>query len=741
MRYTRVDYENFLNTELETQMTEYERLVETKAIVLKNRGDVFVGRYQTMQPNGIAILKVRVSDNMPRKNTFWTASYLNGNMGSFKNWGDLSWSELRKNHQKDYSDAYCAWIGKSDDPNFCLIGIKGLSMEFAKLLEHGNTIVAFGPKDPPLKYLINLIDIVRDNESQSIKSVLNYEFQTDNQWHPMNIDVNANFADILLRQIEDVHRIIVQGPPGTGKTYKMAQLAAKLLEQRKSVLVTALTNQALIELASKDDLQQFLEGGKVSKTSLTVDESKELPKLKSNEGNVCNAAEGYLSLATFYISSGWAKDAEIEPFDYVIMDEASQALFPMIAAVLKLGKNTVWIGDQNQLSPIVITNENVINKFGWGQIVKGFDTLCKNLPYKSFRLSDTYRLTPRGASFTGLFYDGKLRSISEHQQIETNLPILNKAGGPSLINLDMKVGDKAPSNAFSVICKLVTDILRESPKARLAVLSKFRETVRQLQKSFMLNSNLKEIPENVKIETVDRVQGLTVDYCIFLIPNVSIQYSLDKELFNVATSRAKFCTIIVAEKSLLNNDMSEEVRKYIQSIDNERLTYTIESPAVHTISSGNIELTIVDKIDLSKFEQHTKGRVYIIDTNVFVNCPNIISRIGKHNSIVLSAKAIDELDKLKITLDDKGKKAVQEALRNINKSFESRKLRMETADVSLLPNDFNKKSPDNQILTVVLKVQDENPILLTSDNGLQIKAKGLKIETVSLKEFLSKSNY
>ena len=45
MRYTRKDYETFLSTELETQMREYARLVETKAIVLKERGDVFVGRF------------------------------------------------------------------------------------------------------------------------------------------------------------------------------------------------------------------------------------------------------------------------------------------------------------------------------------------------------------------------------------------------------------------------------------------------------------------------------------------------------------------------------------------------------------------------------------------------------------------------------------------------------------------------------------------------------------------------
>jgi predicted ribonuclease YlaK len=45
-----------------------------------------------------------------------------------------------------------------------------------------------------------------------------------------------------------------------------------------------------------------------------------------------------------------------------------------------------------------------------------------------------------------------------------------------------------------------------------------------------------------------------------------------------------------------------------------------------------------------------------------------------------------------------------------------------------------KRSPDNMILTITLKLKNEIPILLTSDNGLQVKAKGLGISTITLKE-------
>ena len=158
-------------------------------------------------------------------------------------------------------------------------------------------------------------------------------------------------------------------------------------------------------------------------------------------------------------------------------------------------------------------------------------------------------------------------------------------------------------------------------------------------------------------------------------------------------------------------------------------------------------LKIIDKIDLSKFEKPKKEiikgkeNIYIIDTNVFVDYPDVISKIDQKYSIVLSAKVIDELDYLKIKLSEEQKKNVQRALKLINENIDKRGIKMDTADLSLLPNDFNKKSPDNLILSVAMKFREENPIILTSDNGLQIKAKGLGLTTIKLKEFLNQLKY
>lgn len=175
--------------------------------------------------------------------------------------------------------------------------------------------------------------------------------------------------------------------------------------------------------------------------------------------------------------------------------------------------------------------------------------------------------------------------------------------------------------------------------------------------------------------------------------------------------------------------------------------YIEKNILIKTSNQNQTDIKVVGKIDLSRFEKpkkeisQDKQNIYIIDTNVFIDCPDIISKIDKQYQIVLSAKVIDELDYLKISLTDEQQKNVQKSLRHINESIDKRKIKMDTADLTLLPNDFNKKSPDNLILSVALKYNNENPIMLTSDNGLQIKAKGLGITTIKLKEFLTQTKY
>lgn len=315
-------------------------------------------------------------------------------------------------------------------------------------------------------------------------------------------------------------------------------------------------------------------------------------------------------------------------------------------------------------------------------------------------------------------------------------------------------------------------ITEHYPEKEVAIITPFRDTVKLLQKEFYTDSQQLDIT----VETIDRIQGMTVDYSVVYFPMNNIGFALSENRFNVATSRSKSTTLIISDLDF--NALSSVPRKSLTYIRNcnvidskngcvtkHELAYypeSISSPVVEAVDTTPDELPVetkneplvisnevalvkvLGKIDTSKFERkkveiiEDKENYYIIDTNVFVNCPEIISKIDKRYTVVLAAKVIDELDKLKITLSDSDQKNVQAALRSINKQMTQRDIRLELADISLLPRDFDKRSPDNMILTVALKYKGENnnPILLTSDNGLMVKAMGLKITCISLKDYL-----
>ena len=157
-------------------------------------------------------------------------------------------------------------------------------------------------------------------------------------------------------------------------------------------------------------------------------------------------------------------------------------------------------------------------------------------------------------------------------------------------------------------------------------------------------------------------------------------------------------------------------------------TFDTSLITTETVLDGDNKLSLMS-------EDNCKLTFSSTDTNVFVECPDIINKIGNKNKIIIPAKVLDELDKLKLK-PETDKQKLNKASRNIAEAFTKNFSKMEAADVSLLPVGFDSKTPDCMILSVALKHKDENVIFLTSDLNLQARASGLEIKTKSLREFL-----
>lgn len=757
MHYTREQHKRFLDKELTAVSEEYLKKLNSKATALLSNNDIYVTQFvkldlknnpetdsaRNVLGSGQLMLRFKKDKGIPRKNEYFTAVILEKDMCLPQNWGDLSWGKLRY-HQVEFSEVHCVWQGKTDDKGFLLCGFSGISLEMSQYLTKNNLqgcVVVLGPQEPPMDYYQHLIEIVSNTKQMPASSILDFD-KKDVAWNPGTINSDCSNAEIILKALESEDELVFQGPPGTGKTYLMASLVSRLLEERKSVLITAMTNRALIELAQKDSLSKHLAEGKIMKTNVSADEISECKHILPIESKEITCLPGKATLSTFYNSSGWAGKCYAEqPFDYVIMDEASQALFGMIAACKNLGKKIIWIGDQNQMQPIVLLSEETLIRNDYYMLADGFKTLCSNFEFKSYILNETHRLLPKAAALTSLFYHIPIKSVADfsYQFTDSKLGYLPDDGGCAIINYDMPIGLKDHKASCEFTVNIIENLLNINKKLDIAVLSKFRASVRMLQNCFIGRYGSMD---NVLIDTVERVQGMTCDVCIYYIPNTIMSMSLDKPLFNVATSRAKQLSIIVCDKSIMNCNCDNSVRTYLQTVCSRHTTErsTQQEPQKETSNSSGLK--IIGFVDPSTFERKRKEivsdkkNIYVIDTNVFVNCPDIITKVGDDYSIAMAAKVVDELDKMKIKLDEQGKRNAEKAIRNINNT--KRDIMFELSDVSLLPSDFDKKSPDNMILSVAMKFKDDNPILLTSDNGLQVKAKILGFKTISLKDFLRK---
>jgi rRNA-processing protein FCF1 len=768
MRYTRQEHSNFLEEELQAQTKAFNQKLNTSAtFLLQEREELFVAQFQTFK-EGEMILKFSTKRGLPRKGEYLYCFTVPKELRDYRNWGDKTYGDLVK-EKGNFTETVCVWQSSAKDKdgnidtNFCLAGFRGVDLDFAvNISKAEKMILLLGPNKPPFEYIANLQKIVQTNNSENVSQILDQDFQ-NSKWQPSLLDNQKDIPSFILNQLTLSDDLILIGPPGTGKTYQIAEICKKLCEQGKSVLVTSLTNRALMEVIEKPAIALLLEAGKVFKTKISTDEAKEIPQLQQIKE--LNPQPSSLVLSTFFIASSEAANInDNPPFDFVIVDEASQALLGMFGASKLLGKKNIWIGDTKQLPPVVALNEDKVSKKNYDFLVDGLKALSGTASVPIYQLTETYRLSNRGANYTGLFYNNSLKSKAKND-IRLAFPELpnevniffNSQGGSALIKTDLEVGNKKPKNALEIAKLLVVHLLNANENLHISVLSNYIETVKALQKSIYQTVGN---PNNLLIETVARIQGLTTDITIFVIPNSGYNHSLEKRLFNVATSRAKRHTIIISDSNIVTSypQLDENVKAYLNKLNEEFSFYytynrklietkTMQPKEIHEPEQPQTGLKVLGKIDLSQFEKpkkeikKDKQNIYIIDTNVFVDYPDIISKIDKQYQIVLSAKVIDELDYLKISLTEEQKNNVHKAIKQINDSFDKRNLKMDTADMTLLPDDFNKKSPDNFILSVALKYKSENPIMLTSDNGLQIKAKGLGITTITLKDFLKQTRH
>ena len=279
MNIDRKKHWQFLEDELKAETEEFKKTYLTIAIsLLKITQEMYVAQFVSFK-DGEMIMKFSNSRALPRKGEFLVCMALPADLQDYRNWGDKTYRDLYKARYNS-TECVCIWHSPADDKRYSLVGFSKVSVDFANYIkETPGIVLTFAPQRPPIDYAMNLQRIVEDRLSTGASSVLDANYE-NKDWKPILVKQN-NVSDFVYSQLLLCDTMILEGPPGTGKTYMIAELCARLCAEGKSVMVTALTNRALMEIAEKPAVESLLNDHKIFKTNITMDEQKELGKLES----------------------------------------------------------------------------------------------------------------------------------------------------------------------------------------------------------------------------------------------------------------------------------------------------------------------------------------------------------------------------------------------------------------------------------------------------------------------------
>jgi superfamily I DNA and/or RNA helicase len=515
----------------------------------------------------------------PRINTPYECFLFGGvNAPENINSWSMTYEKFRSDFAKLTSSILPIFYLNQSATNKVIIGCKDLDIEYMdfveKLLEQGKKpTIIIARKDPPYQYLINLKKYVEKNPTDK---VINTSFNGNlESWIPDTINDRKQLCKEVINKLNTNGEAIIQGPPGTGKSTLISEVVTELINRGNSICITALTNKALMEIADKDALKLIASAGKVYKTNLTLNELKDNSYLKKSDDLTVGKSE--LLLATYYKLSDWFHPDKIDStlrklpvYDVLIIEEASQSFLTTIAAFKRLGSKILIVGDPIQLPPIIL-NENLAPSIHplAKKYAQGLISYVENITSPAYMLQDTYRLSVEAALQTSIFYNKPIRSIQVDRKTihSSHSKQFLDIGGATKIKYLPILSSKKGFNELIDLCKqIVSDLDENNVAISIAILSPFKKTVLSLQESLFQTLESKN---EIIIETIDRIQGLTVDFCIVALTLDNPTFALDLNRINVATSRAKSGTLIITDKEYVRfKGINPKVTKFLNSLNN-----------------------------------------------------------------------------------------------------------------------------------------------------------------------------
>jgi uncharacterized protein len=373
----------------------------------------------------------------------------------------------------------------------------------------------------------------------------------------------------------------IQGPPGTGKTYTGARMICELVRAGKKVGVTA-TGHTVIQNLLKAVLKQARKEGltvscatKVYKKSDDPGDIREFTG--SNYDPVLNGMRG----GAFDVLGGsswlWAREDARDLVDVLVVDEAGQMTLADVVVSSQAAKSVVLLGDPQQLEqPQQGSHPEGTEASALAHILEGDPVIT---PERGIFLSETRRMAPAICDFCSeVFYEGKVTSHAGlEKQCITGTGRFDGAGlwlVPVTHEGNQHESPEEVAEVERIIATLTCagaewydghdDTVKPLTAKDILVVAAYNAQVDVLRECLG--------PLGVRAGTVDKFQGQEAAVVIYSMAasspsdasrGMEFLYSLNR--LNVATSRARCATIVVASPLLFEPECASPKRMRLAS--------------------------------------------------------------------------------------------------------------------------------------------------------------------------------
>jgi predicted RecB family nuclease len=381
-------------------------------------------------------------------------------------------------------------------------------------------------------------------------------------------------ADLARRL--DGSALAVQGPPGTGKTFTGAHVVAALLGEGKRIGVTSTSHKAINNLLHAVEVAVAERGATfrgVKKCDATNDETRFIstvaPGYVENADRNASFAEYELVAGTAWLFS---RD-DLEPVDYLIIDEAGQVALADALAMATNARNVILLGDPLQLAHVsrgthpegasVSVLEHLLAEPG-AAVPRG--TIPED---RGVFLDRTFRMHPALCEFvSNMVYEGRLCAAASCARQRIDAPWFSGAGlryVPVEHEGNAQSSDEEATAVEEILAGLIggtfTDrfgFTRAMTANDVLVVSPYNAQVR------LLGRRLRpRFGDGIRVGTVDKFQGQEAPAVIYSVAASSADdaprgadFLFEENRFNVALSRGRALAVLVCSPRLLGTRAS-----------------------------------------------------------------------------------------------------------------------------------------------------------------------------------------